>query len=95
MDPPNFGRGAKGEVWKIENHFLTLLDSCKEILSELPQFVLINGYAAGYSALGYENALKGMMSSFKGNTEVGEVVLVESQSKRILPSGIFARWFTM
>lgn len=95
MDPPNFGRGAKGEVWKIEEGFLTLLDSCKEVLSDNPEFFIINGYASGYSALGYENALQDMMKNYKGKTESGELVIIESQARRLLPAGIFARWFTM
>ncbi len=95
MDPPNFGRGAKGEIWKIEEDLLTLLNSCKELLSPDPQFILINGYASGYSALGYGNLLQDMMKGHKGGVEVGEVVLVESGAHRILPAGIFARWSVM
>jgi len=92
MDPPSFGRGAKGEVWKIEDDLQKLLDSCKEILSDKPLFVLINGYAAGYSALGYGNALRDMMKGYKGDTEAGELVIEESLGKRLLPAGICARF---
>lgn len=92
MDPPSFGRGAKGEVWKIEDDFLDLLQTCKEVLSPNPLFVLINGYASGYSALGYANALFGLVRELRGETEAGELVLVESSGRRFLPSGIFARW---
>ena len=49
MDPPSFGRGDKGQVWKIEEDFVPLFNDCLKLLSEKPLFFLINGYAAGYS----------------------------------------------
>ena len=61
MDPPAFGHGPTGEMWKIEENFLDLLDSCKKILSDNPLFFLVNGYASGYSAIAYENALRGIV----------------------------------
>jgi 23S rRNA (cytosine1962-C5)-methyltransferase len=92
MDPPAFGRGPIGEVWKIEDGFLELLKACKEILAPEPLFVLINGYASGYSAIGYQNSLEFLMKDFSGTIQVGEVAIQESRSERLLPSGIFARW---
>ncbi|MCC2631069.1 MAG: SAM-dependent methyltransferase [Candidatus Paceibacter sp.] len=92
MDPPNFGHGPKGELWKIEEKFLPLLDSVKELLTPHPLFILINGYAAGYSALAYENALKDLMKEYKGEVSVGELAIREQSSNKLLPSGIFARW---
>lgn len=91
MDPPAFGHGPAGEMWKIEENFLGLLDSCKKILSDKPLFFLINGYASGYSAIGYENALRGVMGE-AGSIEKGALVIKESGSDRLLPCGIFARW---
>jgi 23S rRNA (cytosine1962-C5)-methyltransferase len=92
MDPPSFGHGPKDELWKIEEHFLELMRLCKEILSDNPLFVVINGYTAGYSAIAYQNNLIDMMEKHKGNIEIGELVIEESNSKRLLPCGIFARW---
>ena len=92
MDPPSFGHGPKDELWKIEVSFLELMKLCSEILSEEPLFLLINGYTAGYSAIAYENNLKDMMKNYKGNIEIGELVIEESDSDRLLPCGIFARW---
>jgi 23S rRNA (cytosine1962-C5)-methyltransferase len=92
MDPPNFGHGPKGELWKIEEKFLPLLDACKKILTPNPLFIIINGYAAGYSALAYHNALKDLMKDYQGFVEVGELAIRESASGKLLPSGIFARW---
>ncbi len=93
MDPPAFGRGAEGEVWKIERDFVELLELCKQVLSTKPLFVMLNGYAAGYSAIAYKNNLEAMMKSFgEAELEYGEMTIQEKESKRLLPCGIFARW---
>ena len=90
MDPPAFGHGPGGELWKIEDDFLDLLDICKEVLSDDPIFFIINGYASGYSALAYDNCLKQLFGN-KGKIELGELVLTDKQDKK-LSAGIFARW---
>lgn len=92
MDPPSFGHGPKDELWKIEEGFLELLDLCSEVLSDDPLFFLINGYTAGYSNIVYQNNLRNIFSSKKGNIEGGELVIKQSNSDNLLPSGIFARW---
>lgn len=92
MDPPAFGHGPGGEMWKIEENFLGLLDSCKEILSDKPLFFIVNGYASGYSAIAYKNSLGDLMKEFGGEIEIGELTVGESSSDRVLPAGIFARW---
>ncbi len=92
LDPPAFGRGPKGEVWKIEDDFLELLDLCKQALSPEPLFFLVNGYASGYSALGYANALSSLFDGLFATLEAGELALVETADNgRLLPAGIFAR----
>ncbi len=88
MDPPSFGRGAKGEVWKIEENGMELLKLIPELLTEKPLFVIFNGYAAGYSPVGYENALKSVFP--KGAIERGELTISDAKG-RLLPAGIFAR----
>ena len=92
MDPPAFGHGPGGEMWKIENNFLELLDLCFQVLSEQPLFFLINGYASGYSALAYKNNLLELKEKFGGEIEAGELTIAESGGERLLPCGIFARW---
>jgi 23S rRNA (cytosine1962-C5)-methyltransferase len=92
MDPPAFGHGANKELWKIEEHFLDLVEDCMKILSDEPVFFLINGYSAGYSALAYKNNLLDLEKKFGGKVEVGELVIEEAHSERLLPAGIFARW---
>jgi 23S rRNA (cytosine1962-C5)-methyltransferase len=92
MDPPAFGHGPGGEMWKIEENFLELLDSCKEVLSDRPLFFIVNGYASGYSAVAYRNSLGDLMRQFGGKIEIGELTIAEKSSDRLLPAGIFARW---
>ncbi|MDR3558529.1 MAG: class I SAM-dependent methyltransferase, partial [Candidatus Pacebacteria bacterium] len=64
MDPPSFGRGDKGQVWKIEEDFVPLFNDCVKLLSDKPLFFLINGYAAGYSPIAYANNLKILQNKF-------------------------------
>lgn len=92
MDPPAFGHGPKGEVWKIEEQLHDLIELCKGVLSDKPIFFLINGYASGYSPIAYQNNLLFLKDSFGGQIETGELTLLESKTGRLLPCGIFARW---
>jgi len=91
LDPPAFGRGAKGEVWKIEEDFQTLLVSLKELLSEKSgSFFLLNGYAAGYAPLSFAQAVESVFGEVNG--EAGELHIKESASERVIPSGIYVRF---
>ncbi len=92
MDPPAFGHGPKGEMWKIEESFLPFLEMCRQILSDQPLFFLLNGYASGYSAIAYKNNLEELVKKYGGNVEMGELTIEEKINKRLLPCGIFARW---
>jgi 23S rRNA (cytosine1962-C5)-methyltransferase len=90
LDPPAFGHGPKKELWKIDESLLPLLEACKNVLSDKPAFFILNGYAAGYSSIAYENNLKTVFHA--GNFEKGELAIEESKTGRLLPCGIFARW---
>lgn len=93
MDPPAFGHGPKGEMWRIEEDFLKLLELCQQVLSPQPLFFLINGYASGYSAIAYQNNLLKLQERFGGKLEIGELTIKEEgKDGRLLPCGIFARW---
>jgi 23S rRNA (cytosine1962-C5)-methyltransferase len=92
MDPPAFGHGPKDELWKFEEHFLELMNLCLELISDKPLFVLINGYAAGYSPLAFAYNLDGFVKKFGGSIEYGDLTIAEEGSERVLPCGIFARW---
>lgn len=92
MDPPAFGHGPKGEIWKIEESFIELVGLCKQLLSDKPLFVLINGYAEGYSPLAFAQNLIDLKEKYGGEVEYGELTIEEKGTDRLLPAGIFARW---
>jgi 23S rRNA (cytosine1962-C5)-methyltransferase len=95
LDPPAFGRGAKGEVWKIEESLPELLGVVKELLSDAPgSFFLLNGYAAGYSPLSFSQAVESTFNLSGGaiEGESGELRIAESSGTRAIPAGIYVRF---
>ena len=92
MDPPVFGHGPKGERWEFTANFPQLLTDCQQVLSEHPSFILINAYAVSASSILLQNMLEDMTNTFGGLIESGELVLEEKNRKRLLSTGIFARW---
>lgn len=91
LDPPAFGRGAKGEVWKIEEHLSPLLIELQKLLSPEPgSFFLLNGYASGYSPQSFAQAVSGVFGETNG--ESGELHIRESGSERVIPAGIYVRF---
>ncbi|MCX8023692.1 MAG: class I SAM-dependent methyltransferase [Thermanaerothrix sp.] len=93
LDPPKFGRGPKGEVWEFYKLLPELLQACRAVLSAEPVFVILTAYAVKASAITLYYALSETMSAWKGQIEVGEVALIETSGRRLLPTAIFARWF--
>ena len=93
MDPPSYGRGPGGEVWKIEDSIDELVGLCAELLSEKPLFFLINSYTTGLSplAMQYILSLK-VAAKFGGKLSSGELGLPVTKSGGILPCGASARW---
>ncbi len=92
MDPPVYGHGPNGEKWEFTESFPHLLSLCKQILADKPLFVLINAYAISASSLMLENVLKDFVPTAKQNIEVGELIIEEKDSNRLLSTGIFGRW---
>ena len=93
MDPPSYGRGANGEVWQFENNIYDLVELCTKVLSDDPLFVLINSYTTGISSTVLANILNLTVSKqYKGQVEAGEIGLPMTDSKMILPCGIYGRW---
>lgn len=91
LDPPAFGRGAKGEVWKVEEDLAPLLEALAELFVDAPgRFFLLNGYAAGYAARAFAQAVESVFGKVEG--ESGELHVRESKSSRVVPSGIYARF---
>lgn len=91
MDPPSFGRGPKGEVWKIEESLSEFLSLIPDLLSENAQLVLLNGYAAGYAARTFGELLTDTMKGKGGTIVYGDIGL-EQENERVLTTGIYARW---
>lgn len=98
MDPPSYGRGANGEVWKFEENLSMLIEICMQVLSDNPLFFLINSYTTGTSSMVLENLLKMNMRKKYGKRaddgifENGEVGLPMTDSDFILPCGIYSKW---
>ena len=90
MDPPSYGRGANGEVWKFEEGIEELVKLCMKVLSEKPLFFLINSYTTGISSMVLENILK-INAKNKGKFENGEIGIPMANSNLILPCGIYAK----
>lgn len=91
LDPPAFGRGPEGEIWRIEEHLPKLLSALEKVMSPNPgSFFLLNGYAAGYSPTSFLQAVQSIFS--EKNLEYGELSIQESASSRLLPSGIYVRF---
>jgi 23S rRNA (cytosine1962-C5)-methyltransferase len=92
MDPPAYGRGASGEVWKVEEHLWGLLAECRKLLSDQPLFFLINSYTTKLSPMALGNLLGALMGSGSGSITVGELGLPAAKTGRMLPCGILGRW---
>ncbi len=94
MDPPSYGRGPNGEVWKFEDNIYKLIEACTKILSEEPLFFLINSYTTGISSTVLENILKTTLLPLypNGKIEAGEVGLPITKNHLVLPCGIYGRW---
>lgn len=93
MDPPVFGRGPGGEMWKLEEKLYELVNECAKILSDQPLFILINAYTAGFSPTVFGNVLDIIKENYRlgGIVSTAEIGL-PAKSNVILPCGMFARW---
>lgn len=93
MDPPSYGRGPKGELWKIEESIYPFIRLCAELLSDSPLFFLINSYTTGLQAGVLTAMLKlGVKSRFGGNCEADELGLRVEGSDLVLPAGASGIW---
>ncbi|MGE5582135.1 MAG: class I SAM-dependent methyltransferase [Bacillota bacterium] len=93
MDPPSFGRGPGGEVWKIEDEIFNLVKECLELLANRPRFFLINSYTTGLAPTVLKNILSlTVLPKFGGIVSAGEVGIPVTASGIILPCGASGRW---
>lgn len=93
MDPPSFGRGPSGEIWKIEDELYGLTELCSELLAENPLFFLINSYTTGLAPGVLNNILRLTVGrKLPGTITSAEVGLPVTASKLVLPCGASGRW---
>ncbi len=92
MDPPTYGRGPSGEMWRLEVDLWKLLVQCGSLLSERPLFFLINSYTSKLSPLALGNLLTELMSERGGKITVGELGIPGQHDGKILPCGVYGRW---
>ena len=88
LDPPSFGRGAKGEVFKIERDIGLLLELCVQLLSDRPSFLACTNHTPGMTPLVMQHLLE---EALKKTCEAGELIL-EAENGRAIPTGTYARW---
>ena len=92
MDPPSYGRGPSGEVWKLENELFPLVEACARLLSEQPLFFLINSYTTGFQPAVLTNVLERTVGTrFRGQIDAEEVCLPVAAGG-ILPCGASGRY---
>ena len=92
LDPPSFGRGAKGEVYKIERDLPQTLDLCRQLFSAAPRFLLLSAHTPGITPAVLENLLAERFEDVPGRLASGEMALAGAAGVRPLPSGCMARW---
>jgi len=92
MDPPSYGRGPDGELWKLEDSIFSFLTLVKEVLSDDPLFFILNSYTTGLSGHTMAYMLNMTMRDFKGKTTCDELGLRVKETSFVLPCGACARW---
>lgn len=92
LDPPKFGRGPEGEVWRLEEHLAPLIADCRQLLDENSRFLFLTVYAVRMSSLALAGLLDGVFADLPGRIEHGDLAVREDGHGRLLPTAIFARW---
>lgn len=92
MDPPSYGRGPKGEIWKIEDNIHALIQLCARLLSEKPLFFLLNSYTTGLAPAVLTYMLSTELKRFGGRVDAQEIGLPVSTNGLVLPCGASGRW---
>ena len=92
LDPPKYGRGPDGEVWRLEEDLPELIANCRKLLDENSSFLFLTVYAVRMSAMALGNLLATHFSDLSGKVEFGELAVREQARGHLLPTAIFARW---
>lgn len=92
LDPPKFGRGPDGEVWRLEEHLPGLIMHCRNLLDRESKFLVLTVYAIRMSALAIAELLRQATADLGGRVECGEMAVREEARGLLMPTAIFARW---
>ena len=92
LDPPKFGRGPGGEVWRLEEHLGPLIADCRRLLDQDSRFLVLIVYAVRMSALAIGELIAQATANLGGKVECGEMAVREEARGLLLPTAIFARW---
>jgi 23S rRNA (cytosine1962-C5)-methyltransferase len=97
LDPPKFGRGPEGEVWRLEEHLASLVEDCRQLLDSDSRFLFLTVYAVRMSSLALGGLLADVFADLPGTIEHGDLAVREEgeangEEGRLLPTAIFARW---
>jgi 23S rRNA (cytosine1962-C5)-methyltransferase len=92
LDPPKFGRGPEGEVWRLEDHLPGLIADCRKLLDPDSRFLFLTVYAVRMSSLAIAGLLDEVFADLPGTIEHGDLAVREDGNGRLLPTAIFARW---
>ena len=92
LDPPKFGRGPTGELWRLEENLGPLLADCRRLLDGNSRFLVLTVYAVRMSALAIGELVKQMFGDLGGTVEMGEMAIREEARGLLLPTAIFSRW---
>jgi 23S rRNA (cytosine1962-C5)-methyltransferase len=92
LDPPKFGRGPEGEVWRLEEHLPALIADCRRLLDTDSKFLFLTVYAVRMSALAIAELVRQQFADLGGTVECGELGVREETRGLTLPTAIFARW---
>ena len=92
LDPPKFGRGPDGELWRLEENLAPLLADCRKLLDAESRFLVLTVYAVRMSALAIGELVRQVLGDLGGTVEIGEMAVREEARGLLLPTAIFARW---
>ncbi|MEO5938870.1 MAG: class I SAM-dependent methyltransferase [Sphingomonas sp.] len=92
LDPPKFGRGPEGEVWRLEESLPGLIQDCRQLLDEKSRFLFLTVYAVRMSALAIGELVSQAFAELPGTVEAGELAVREEARGLLLPTAIWARW---
>jgi 23S rRNA (cytosine1962-C5)-methyltransferase len=92
LDPPKYGRGPDGEVWRLEEDLPGLIANCRQLLDTNSRFLFLTVYAVRMSAIALGNLLQAHFADLPGKVEFGELAVREQARGLLLPTAIFARW---